>query len=66
MKKEYDLRPLIEKLELAQPDEKDTICLVMRLSAQHGSTGRPDEVLLELGFDPHSSHLERTSLIMED
>jgi radical SAM-linked protein len=55
--KSYDLRPLIDSLEVAGRGT-----LVMRLSAREGATGRPDEVLEALGLDPLSAEIERTSL----
>jgi len=64
--KEYDLRPLIERLEVIGPAEEGKPCLFMRLSARSNSTGRPDEVLFALGLDPFSSRLERVALILND
>jgi radical SAM-linked protein len=55
--KEYDLRPLIEGLDLAD----DTI--VMRLAAREGATGRPEEVLDVLGIAFEETRIERTRLI---
>lgn len=57
--KEYDLRPLIHTLQL---DEQSRI--TMRLSALPGATGRPDEVLLALGIDPHEAHIHRTEIAL--
>jgi len=57
--KPYDLRPLIDSLEIASPGT-----LVMRLYARQGATGRPDEVLEALGLDPLSARIERTSLTL--
>ena len=59
--KEYDLRPLIEEMSLADPME-----LRLRLAARSGATGRPDEVLraLELNPDPLVPH--RLRLILRD
>lgn len=63
--KTYDLRPLIEKVEL--------ICLLdnyiefqMQLSAREGATGRPEEILIELGLDPHAARYIRTGFIMKE
>jgi radical SAM-linked protein len=55
--KEYDLRPLIENLELTSENE-----LVMRLTAKEGATGRPEEVLDVLGIAFEETHIERTRL----
>ncbi len=62
-KKTYDLRPLIEGLSLEQPDGTSLPRLQMRLAAREGATGRPDEVLLELGLEPAQARITRTSLI---
>lgn len=56
-KKEYDLRPLIEALELVSED-----ILFMRLTAKEGATGRPEEVLDELGIAFENTRIERSRL----
>jgi radical SAM-linked protein len=62
-KKTYDLRPLILKLEVTElPDEGPG--LIMHLLAEPGTTGRPDEVLDELGY-PNTAYLvTRTNLFL--
>jgi radical SAM-linked protein len=60
--KPYDLRPLIERLE-TQPGDRPG--LFMRLTARESATGRPEEVLLAMGFDPAAFRVERTALILE-
>lgn len=64
--KAYDLRPLIERLERLPEDELRRQRTHMRLAAQEGATGRPEEVLLEMGLDPHRARVERTSLIFQE
>lgn len=59
--KTYDLRPLVLALEALEGPEFRT--LRMRLAAREGSTGRPEEVLVELGLSPESARIERTQLI---
>jgi len=59
-KKDYDLRPLIEELKLTDEDQ-----LFMRLTAREGATGRPEEVLDELGIPIEDCRIERTSLIFD-
>jgi len=60
--KQYDLRPLIQKLSLIQtPEGMEGI--EMLLSASEGKTGRPDEVLLQLGIDPSLADITRVELI---
>ncbi len=58
--KDYDLRPLIENLELNSEGK-----IVMRLAARNGATGRPEEVLDTLGITIEHAHIERTALIMK-
>ncbi len=57
--KEYDLRPLIEAMDLL--DGK----IVMKLAAREGATGRPEEVLDMLGIAFEDTRIERTSLIFQ-
>lgn len=60
--KHYDLRPLIEELRV-RPDPPDgTEIIEMRLKAQEGATGRPDEVLAVLGIKREDARIERTAL----
>jgi len=61
--KPYDLRPLVEDLEVVSSEPPRT-ALHMRLSAREGATGRPDEVLLALGLDPSAVRIRRTRLIL--
>jgi radical SAM-linked protein len=62
--KRYDLRPLIEELELIH-DANSQAQLRMQLAAREGATGRPDEVLLELGFNPDRAHIHRSGFIFD-
>ncbi len=61
--KSYDLRPLILALSI---ESKDPEFIQMRLNAQEGSTGRPEEVLLALDIPPENTRIERTQLIIQD
>ena len=56
-KKEYDLRPLIEEFRLISDNK-----LFMKLTAKEGATGRPEEVLDELGIPFEETRIERTRL----
>jgi radical SAM-linked protein len=56
--KTYDLRPLIEALDLLADDK-----IFMRLAAREGATGRPEEVLDTLGIAFEETRIERTRLI---
>jgi len=57
--KQYDLRALIEAVSLM--DGK----IFMRLAAREGATGRPEEVLDELGIQFDETRIERTRLIFK-
>ena len=57
--KEYDLRPLIEGLNVL--DDK----IYMKLAAREGATGRPEEVLDVLGIAFEETRIERTRLIFK-
>ena len=57
--KEYDLRPLIEALDLL--DGK----IFMKLAALEGATGRPEEVWDMLGIAFEDTRIERTRLIFQ-
>ena len=61
--KRYDLRPLVEWLRVEAGS--DPAALVMRLRADPGATGRPDQVAAALGF-PHPPRVHRTALILSD
>lgn len=58
--KTYDLRPLIEMLNL-ETDGR----IFMKLAAREGATGRPEEVLDILGIAFESTRIERTQLIFK-
>jgi radical SAM-linked protein len=60
--KAYDLRPLILSLTL---DLAAPISMTMELSSLPGATGRPEEVLEELGIDPFTVDIERTGLVLK-
>jgi len=62
--KDYDLRPLIESLEIARQGMGRPI-LRMILSAREGATGRPEEVIASLGLDPTYARIHRTRLILD-
>jgi radical SAM-linked protein len=58
--KMYDLRPLIEELKLLADGK-----IFMRLRAQEGATGRPEEVLDVLSIAFEGTRIERTRLIFQ-
>ena len=64
--KAFDMRPLIESLKVASPTCDDVTCLKMQLSTRPGATGRPDEVIKVLGFNPFQADICRTNIILKD
>jgi radical SAM-linked protein len=68
--KDYDLRPLIEEIAILpangaeQSEEPPRIRISMRLAARPGATGRPEEVLDELGIPLDAVRITRTRLIL--
>ena len=61
----YDLRPLIETLDvLTEADGQ--VWIQMKLAARDGATGRPEEVLNALGIEPEYTRVERTLLFFLD
>ena len=60
----YDMRPLIEKLNVITGAD-GTVWLQMKLAARDGATGRPEEVLNALGIEPEYTYVERTRLIFQ-
>ncbi|HLO31206.1 MAG TPA: TIGR03936 family radical SAM-associated protein [Anaerolineales bacterium] len=75
--KMYDLRPLIEELQVLAPEalpatQEHTPAgrpalqkVFMRLAAREGATGRPEEVLDVLGIAFEGTRIERTRLIFQ-
>ena len=57
--KSYDLRPLIERLQITGEDE-----MRLRLAARPGATGRPEEVLAALEIPLEDARIERVRLIL--
>lgn len=60
--KKYDLRPLVERLDVAKTDP---FTLSMQLTSLPSATGRPEEVLEELGIDPFSVDIDRTEILLK-
>jgi radical SAM-linked protein len=61
----YDLRPLIESLELLDAGGFGALRLHMRLAAREGATGRPEEVLDALSIPFETTRIERIRLILK-
>lgn len=64
-KKKYDLRPLILDLATTQ-DEDGQVHIHMNLCLEPSRTGRPDEVLEALGFDPLDVRIHRTGMVLAE
>jgi len=62
--KSYDLRPLIEEISLLPEGERGAQKLHLRLSVRESATGRPEEVLDELGIKYENTHVHREALIL--
>lgn len=61
--KSYDLRPLVSSI--MRTESSEGILLDMLLAARDSATGRPEEVLAELGLDPYGARITRTELILK-
>ena len=64
--KDYDLRPLIQLLQVAPSDEYGRQCILLRLQATEGATGRPEEVISAMGINPLSVRVHRLRLLMKN
>lgn len=60
--KKYDLRPLVLELEQLPPTADGCQRIQMTLTAQEAATGRPDEVVAQLGGDPLGARYHRSAL----
>lgn len=60
--KQIDLRPLIEEIKILSPDDQGRLRLNLRLAAREGATGRAEQVLGALGYDPFDARVERVKL----
>lgn len=63
--KKYDLRPLILNLSTSQ-DANGQVQIYMNLCLEPSKTGRPDDVLDALGFDPLDMRIHRTGMVLAD
>jgi radical SAM-linked protein len=61
--KAYDLRPLIESLSLLPAMEASNQRLRLQLAARQSATGRPEELLDELGIQFSSTQVHREKLV---
>ena len=63
--KSYDLRPLVLEMALAEAGAVETR-LKMRLSLLPEKTGRPDEVVAALGYDPLDASYHRSEIVLAE
>jgi radical SAM-linked protein len=61
--KTYDLRPLIEQVTCLPNSEGGNQKLCIRLSARESATGRPEEVLDEIGIKFEATRVHREMII---
>jgi radical SAM-linked protein len=63
--KAYDLRPLVQDVQVVEKNEQGQARLLARLSARESATGRPDEVLSAMGIDSSAARIQRTRIILK-
>jgi len=61
----YDMRPLILEMTPLPSAENGNLRLFMRVSASEGATGRPDDILSEMGIPIEAARVVRTKLIYD-
>jgi radical SAM-linked protein len=64
--KSYDLRPLIEELTFIQPKKGDKRILSIQLAARESATGRPEELLDEMGINFETTRIHREKFIFRN
>ena len=62
--KPYDLRPLIEAITLLETNTSLHRCLQLQLSAREAATGRPEELLDEMGIRFENTQVHREQLLL--
>lgn len=62
--KPYDLRALVEQLEIIPSTEDGNARLRVQLAAREAATGRPEELLDEMGIKPEDTRVHREKLII--
>jgi radical SAM-linked protein len=61
--KSYDLRPLIEQISLLPKNDDGKRRLRIQLSARESATGRPEEILDEMGIKFESTRIHREKIL---
>lgn len=62
--KAYDLRPLIEEAYLDRQDGDGNYELHIQMAARESATGRPEELLSELGINFEDTRIHREKLVI--
>jgi radical SAM-linked protein len=62
--RDYDLRPLIEEIRLLPLNPDQLTRITVQLAAREGATGRPEELLDELGVKFENTRIHREKLIL--
>ena len=62
--KSYDLRPLIETMTPVLLDSEAQVGLRVQMATRDGATGRPEELLDEMGIRFADTHVHREQLIL--
>jgi radical SAM-linked protein len=63
--KSYDLRPLLEIMAVISPIEVGNRRLRVQLSARESATGRPEELLDEMGIKSENTRVHREKLLFQ-
>jgi radical SAM-linked protein len=63
--KSYDLRPLIEDMVVIPKDEGGLCRVRIQLSARESATGRPEELLDEIGIKFETTRIHREKIIFQ-
>lgn len=64
--KPYDLRPLIEQLTQVPQNAGGNYGVRVQLAAREAATGRPEELLEEMGVKFEATHVHREKLILKN
>ena len=62
--KPYDLRPLVESITLLTHWDGNLVTLRAQLAAREGATGRPEELLDEMGVKFENTRVHREQLVL--
>ena len=64
-RKSYDLRPLIQEMSV-QTNQDGKIVILLKMPSNSNQTGRPEEVMAELGIPLENFRITRTSLVFSE